>query len=218
MLGGVQEAGLGLTLAALTAASVSISACGSAGAGTARTSLARSPAAPALAFSPGAGYPHGRNGYVKGDDDSDMSTFEDRRVRWYGKPASAADSRAIAIVVKRYLDAGLAGQGASACAMLSARLRDGANRRAAVPRNYLPPDSPGGAPCQAFMSRLFAINHEQIALAQVRTLKVVSVRVNSAGNYGLAVIAYRTAPERYVDLRREGRAWKLDILLDEQLP
>jgi hypothetical protein len=38
------------------------------------------------------------------------------------------------------------------------------------------------------------------------------------GDRGLAVLAFRTASERYIPLQREHGTWKIDAILDERLP
>jgi hypothetical protein len=157
-------------------------------------------------------------GYLEGDDDGDMSTYDDRFIRLYGRAAGTLDRQAIVGLVRRYFAVALAGDGVVACSMLSSKLAKQADLAAAVPRDYVSPDVSAlrGKPCSQFMSLLFGQAHEQLAYADVASLEVTVVRVQ--GDRGLAVLAFRTASERYIPLQREHGTWKIDAPLDGEIP
>jgi hypothetical protein len=160
-------------------------------------------------------------GYVVGDDDEDEDAYDywdDHLVRDYGRAAGTLDRQAIVGLVRRYFAVALAGDGVVACSMLSSKLAKQADLAAAVPRDYVSPDVSAlrGKPCSQFMSLLFGQAHEQLAYADVASLEVTVVRVQ--GDRGLAVLAFRTASERYIPLQREHGTWKIDAILDERLP
>ena len=131
----------------------------------------------------------------------------------YGRAASATDKQAVTALVKRYYAAAAAGEGATACSLIQSSLAN------AVAEDYGQAPGPsylrGGKTCQAVMSLLFKHDHHQL-IAEVRTLDMTRVRVK--GNIGLAVLGFRAMPEREISVSREGSVWKINALLDSQLP
>lgn len=165
--------------------------------------------------------PTGR--YLKGDDDSDAanpseSDSDDYRIRSFGHATSAANRRAIAALVKRYYTAAAAGDGARACSLIYSGLAKSSNLGEMVEAVYPPaPSVPPlrGESCARIMSLLFT-EHRQALAADVATVEVTRVGVD--GNRGLALLGFRTTPERQIAVLREHHTWKIDSLLDEELP
>jgi hypothetical protein len=65
------------------------------------------------------------------------------------------------------------------------------------------------------MSLLFDEDHRHLA-ADSATLHVIMVRVS--GGHGLALLGFGTTPERQMSMERERGGWKIDAVLDKQLP
>jgi hypothetical protein len=171
------------------------------------THTASSPAAP--------------GGYLRGDDDGDLDTTgrsDDWRVRRYGHSASPADRGAVTALVKRYYATASAGAGAAACSMMVSRLARapdlGEAAEAAFP---LAPGVPAlhGKRCASVMSLSFGEDHRRLA-ADSATIHVILVRVS--GGHGLALLGFRTTPERQLSVEREHGRWKIGAVLDRQLP
>jgi hypothetical protein len=157
--------------------------------------------------------------YVKADQDKDNDVgapYDDTNnnsVLDYGHAASPSDDKAVTALVKRYYTAAAAGDGASACSMIIPSLAK------AVPEDYGRAPGPtylrGGKSCPAVMSLLFKHSHQQLA-TYLATLKVVRVRLN--GKNGLVVLSFGTLPERQISVDQHGSAWKIEALLDSELP
>jgi hypothetical protein len=149
-----------------------------------------------------------------GDADSRSGRYFDRddeAVRRYGHAAGAADALAIMGLVRRYFAAAASGNGGEACSMIVAK------RVEQIPETlgqFGPPYLRGDT-CAMVMAKLFQANHRQMT-AHLPTLLVSGVRV--AGDVGLAVLAYKDLPGREVVVKREAGGWKLESLLDKELP
>jgi predicted small secreted protein len=200
-----------LALLVIALLSLGVAACGGAGKGVGSASHSSSNATPA-------------GDYLRGDDDAEgdespnHKDIDDDPLRHYGDAAGAADERAVTGLVKRYYAAAAAGDGAVGCSLLLIRLAKDSNLGQAAEKAYPPAlDVPPlhGKSCAQIMSLLFKEDHEQLA-ADSTTLQVTSVRVN--GRHGLALLGFRTTPERQIRVERDGGAWKLDALLDRELP
>jgi hypothetical protein len=210
-----------LALVALVPVCLGIAACGgrneSSAARQGSRGFARAYGAPAAES--GGAVPYG--GYVTGDEDADaasgMQDRDDANVRWYGHESSTAERRAVAAVVRRYIAAAGAGNGAMACSMVYSSLAGSSELSRAVPQEYAP--APGssalrGRKCPEVASMLFQLDRRRL-VAEVATVQVVSLRVE--GSRGWAVLGFRTMPERVIAVAREGRAWKIDGLLDSEM-
>jgi hypothetical protein len=141
--------------------------------------------------------------YFDGDDDS---------VRHFGHAASAAEKKAIVSLVKRYFAAAGSEEGATACSMIISTFAK------SVPETLggaAGPPYARGPTCAVVMSGIFAHYRRQIA-AHAATLEVPGVRV--AGKEGMAVLAFRGLPGRSIRVAREHSAWRIDSLLDMELP
>jgi hypothetical protein len=162
-----------------------------------------------------------RTGDVNGDGDNDGDPgydSDDDSTRHYGQRANAAQTRVVTRIVKQYFGAAEAGDGAAGCALLYARLARLPHIGKLVPHDYdpAPPSTLARSKgCAAFLSRLFKDSRGQLSLLEIPSLKVREVRID--GIHALAILAFKTAPERYITLEREGAAWKIDGLLDSAI-
>ncbi len=211
-----------LLCAAIALLGLGPAACGgsSGGSTSAISASSASSATPEDAVTP-ASSPAPAGGYLRGDNDGDLDTtghLDDLRVREYGHPASTADRRAVTALVKRYYAAAAAGGGVTACALMISRIASEPDLGEAAEEIY--PLAPGvpplhGESCARIMSLLFDEDHRHLA-ADSATLYVILVRVD--GIHGLALLGFRATPERQIAVEREGGVWKIDALLDQELP
>jgi hypothetical protein len=126
-----------------------------------------------------------------------------------GQPASGAEERTIAALVKRYYAAAAASDGAKACRLIYSMLEE------AIPEDYGQPPGPAysrGKTCAVVMSKTFAHSHSQLAGG----FAVTGVRVE--GNEARALLGSRTLPASFILLRRERGVWKIYELLGQPLP
>lgn len=181
-------------------------ACGGAGKSASSTSLvAHNAIAPSRTVQSG--------GYLMNDGDtddddkhpSDKALQDDQSLFvTYGENASPTDTRTITALVKSYLAASAAGDGAKACSLLHANLAIGLGASQG--------QSAQGArgTCAAAMSRLLEQQRQQLAADDVPTMVVTGVYVK--GDAGLAIMGFRATPENEIVLQREGPTWKIDAL------
>lgn len=151
------------------------------------------------------------------DNDFDNPTHsyfdgDDSSVRGFGHAASAVDRRAITALVKRYYALADAEDGAAACPMIVPSLANSVVEALGGPGG---PPFAHGKTCAEVMTSVFAHYHRQLA-ADTVTLRVSGVRVD--GRVGVAVLAFRTLPGRQINVARMGAGWRIDILLDTELP
>lgn len=209
-------------LVLLTMAPLGAGACGGAGKGAGSDVHAATGAVAAGGRTSMATRYAGRiGGYLRGDDDADETNHrdaDDRRVRGYGRAADATDRQAAMTLVARYYAAAAAGDGAGACSLMSSRLAGASKLGEAAEEAYPPaPSAPPlhGEGCPRIMAQLFEADHRQLA-ADSATLTVTGVRLKDG--HGLALLGFKAMPEREIRIRREDGAWKIDALLDEELP
>ena len=157
-------------------------------------------------------------GYWKSDGDEDLDEQENGPSKddkggmvASGHGASPADKNAISAVVRRYLQAGTAGDGAEGCSLLAASL----SGALAEQESQLPSRS-AGVTCAAALSRLFNEEHARLLAEGFATMVVTGVHVD--GPMALATLGFRTAHESEIVLRREHGVWKIDALSDSTLP
>jgi hypothetical protein len=150
------------------------------------------------------------------DNDSAAGQFDDTnndRVLDYGQAASAANARVITALVKRYYTAAYTENGAEACSMLYSTLEE------SVPEDYgqSPPGQPymRGTTCAAVLTLLFKHFHPQL-VAEYPKLQVARVRLIE--HHGIVVLHFGTLPERQISVSREGHTWKVESLLDSEVP
>jgi hypothetical protein len=156
---------------------------------------------------------------VDEDDDADNSgsgqyDFDDGNILFYGHPASPLERRAIVAVVTGYHTAAARADGAVTCAMMSAALAR------TTPRQYGQGSGSlalRGRSCPVVASELFARLQEQLT-SENDALKAGVARVE--GDEALLVLNVNEGvwPRHYVRLRRERGKWKVDMLLDSELP
>ena len=199
---------------------IGVGACGSGSSGSVShvSSYAVSPSSVAATGASSAAL---ADGYLRGDDDNDEDAynhFDDHPTRGYGHPASTVDRRAVRGLVKRYYSAAAEADGATACSLMLPRLANESNLGEAAEEIYalalnLPPLH--GKSCAQIMSLLFKEDHKRLA-ADNATLHVTSVRLE--GDNGLALLGFRTTPERKMPVQRERHLWGIDALLDSEIP
>lgn len=210
-----------LALLAIALLSVGVAACGGAGKGTdAATTAASSSATATTAPAKTVSSATSTRGYAKVDADKDNdigAALDDKNNKLaldYGHAASAADKRAVTELIKRYYAVALRGDGAKACAMIISSLSK------AVVEDYGhgsvgPAYLQSGTTCPAVMALLFKHYHTQFTV-QVPKLEVPRVRL--VGTHGFAILSFGKMPEREISVYREGDTWKVQALLDNELP
>jgi hypothetical protein len=168
-------------------------------------------------------------GYIKADDDivgdgrpkgggDDEGDGDDGATRSYGHRASTAEARAVDRLIRRFYLTAAAGDGKAACALIDSELAQSRNLEDRVPVAFRP--SPGssalrGKDCAQIETLLFGLEREQLA-AENATIVVTDVRIKD--DNGLALLGFKTLGERTIPLTREGRAWRIDGLLDAGIP
>jgi hypothetical protein len=151
------------------------------------------------------------------DNDYDNSSGsyydqDDNGVRYAGHAASAAQARAVASVVRRFYQVAAAEDGAAGCSTLMSR--DAHTIAEDLGRSASHHELRGNT-CPVVMSKLFKQNHQQLSAYAAR-LRVTGVRLE--GERGIAVLGFGSLPGREIEVVREGGAWKINVLLDSELP
>lgn len=214
--------GVPLALLALTAASLEMLACGgktahkaTAARSRAVSSSVNTAAATRRALAPSSGASSNDFTKIDRDKDNDNSSYDDannEETLNFGRAAEAPDKRAVTALVKRYYRAALARDGASACTMLYSTLAESAPEDyGEYGASYLK----GAKSCPAVLDKTFEFFHRQIA-AESASLQVARVRLKE--RHGIAVLRFRKLPEREIAVKQEGHGWRIDALLDGELP
>lgn len=146
---------------------------------------------------------------TKDDPDYDSDNYAgepDNERELFGHPASAADARAVAVVVKRYFAAAARDDGALGCTLLYSPSAESIAQTLGGPGG-----SPGlqGSTCAVVMTKLFAREHRRFRAAAV---KVTAVRVS----FSRGAVQFRFGDDRatlYTLVHRERDAWKMYDLL-----
>lgn len=152
------------------------------------------------------------------DKDNDIGApYDDKnndRALNFGHEAHEPEKRIIAALVKNYYAIALAGNGAKACSMIYSPLAESAAEDYGSSK---PPGPPymKGTTCTAVLDGLFRHFHAQLT-AEVPLLKVTRVRLIE--HHGTAILSFGTMPEREILVIREGHVWRMDALLDRELP
>jgi hypothetical protein len=155
----------------------------------------------------------GDNDEVEGHHRED----DDALVRGFGHRASARSGREVAAAIGRYLAAAAAGEGVAACALMSARLLHD-DALALEAEAYGPsPAAPSliGRPCAYIARLLFGERHASLSALNASAV-VTAVRVLRART--IAILASHSLPERQMPLVHERGAWRIDSLLDREIP
>jgi hypothetical protein len=153
------------------------------------------------------------------EDDPKAKSNDDVRMREFGKPASGGDKRKIAAVVEDYYKLAVEANGVAACSLLYSTLAKNPTIVKVTPRDYLtPPPLPrvvSGENCARAASRAFTKEHPLLTVKQA-TLQVTGVRVRRS--HAVAILGFRNTPQRWIPLTLERHKWKIDSLLDHELP
>jgi len=149
------------------------------------------------------------------DEDNSSGSYydaDDKAVRDLGRAADAIDRRAIVATVKRYYQAVEAEDGANGCSMIASNIAD------AVPEGLGGSSGPAdvrGDTCAVVMSKFYKANHQQLG-AYAAKLEVTGVRLT--GVRGVAILGFRTLPGRQIAVTREDGVWKINGVIDTELP
>ena len=148
------------------------------------------------------------------DSDNNSGSYYDKddSVREFGHAADVADRQAVAAVVERYFAAAASEDGATACSLIVSSLAR------SIPGDLGRPPGPPyarGRTCAIVMSKIFKVNHRQLRVYHAM-LEVTGVRLGGDG--GFAVLGFGTLPGREIRVTREKSVWKMDALLDSELP
>jgi hypothetical protein len=151
------------------------------------------------------------------DNDSDNGSksyydSDDSSVRAYGHAVDTAERQTATALVKRYFTAASKGDGATACSLIVASIAS------SVPEDLGQDAGPlyaRGSSCSTVLSKIFKHYHRQIA-AEAMELEVTGVRIDHG--VGVAVLGFKTLPGRQLRVAREGGVWRINALLDTELP
>jgi hypothetical protein len=141
-------------------------------------------------------------GYRDADDLDSLSV---------GHPASAADTKAIEALVKRYYAVAVTGNGAKACSMMARGFARG------VPVDYGkfgPPYLHGLKTCAAIVSLQFKHFRSRITSA----IRFTAVHQDNNADRAYALFGSRTTPAGFIDVNRENGVWKIGALLGGPMP
>lgn len=164
----------------------------------------------------------GPHGYVENDDDDDdkgrSHDPDDGRLWTLGRPATKSERGAIQSLAQRFFDDARTGETARACELIVPQFARSTKLAAAVPPAYLP--APGSLvfhhqDCMQVEAQLFQLDHERL-VAESPTVKAISIRV--AGDRALVLLGFRTTSERELNVQHSGGTWKIDGLLDGEVP
>jgi hypothetical protein len=136
----------------------------------------------------------------KGYYDRDDSAIVD-----FGHAASAAEERALATVVKRYVEAAAVADGGTACTLLASSIADTAAED--YGRNAGPSYLSGANTCPQLLTDLFRHAHAELTAA----VEMTGARIE--GNQAYALLGSAKAPASSLSLLRGKGAWKVDELL-----
>lgn len=151
------------------------------------------------------------------DSDSNGKSYfdaDDAQFRRYGHAAGRRDRLRIARLVKRYYKAAAAGDGMSGCALMAVPLAGSLPQTLAGSAG--PPYTRGvGNTCRGVLKAVFVHYHRQLA-AHLPTLSVSDVRLE--GSQGNVVVRFDGLPGRIIGVARERGAWKINAVVDLELP
>ncbi len=205
--GGVSVLGLG----AVTAAAVAAVLGGCGGSAVKASTASPRPTAAELAPAP-------LETTLDRDRDRDIEAPADDTVHTepttFGHPASPSDRRAIVNLIERYYAAMLAADGARGCQLILASIAE-----SAYEDDVHEPGAPaymlGAKTCPEIMTRLYTHYHLVLA-AELPKLDVYSVRLEE--HHGFAFMRFGKLPERKISVQREGGAWKMSQVYDQEMP
>jgi hypothetical protein len=141
---------------------------------------------------------------------------DDAGVLGLGRPAAARDTREVQALVASYFAAVAAQDGRAACSLMLA------NVAAHIPEilgpNVPRPPFVHGGNCPQIAASVFAFYGRQLR-AEAASVRVSAVRVDGASALVLLAFGDRSGlPLRLIALAREGSGWRVDGMLDNELP
>jgi hypothetical protein len=131
----------------------------------------------------------------------------------YGHAANPADNQTITTLVRRYYTAAAADDGAKVCSLIYSIFEE------AIAEDYGRPPGPAslrGKTCAVVMSKLFKQRHKQ-QVTDLARLQVTGVRLQGGKGYVLLSFG-KTGPGRYLFVKREHSTWKINSLIDTEVP
>lgn len=151
-----------------------------------------------------------RHDHTPGDSGDGYRDADDLDSLRVGVPASPAEARTIAAVVKRYYAVAVSGDGARACSLMAASFAR------SVPVDYGqygPSYLHGGKTCAEIASREFAHSRTQLTSA----IYITAVHLEHPDR-AYALFGSRTGPASFIAVVRENGAWKIGALLGRPMP
>jgi hypothetical protein len=159
-----------------------------------------------------------------GDDDDERGednprSDDDYPLTTYGHEATGIARRKIVALTGRYYAASVAGNGRRACSMLVADLAKDPSITTTVPEDrfsrLVPVHVPAGRSCDQVTTLLFRRFRRKLR-EEAPTMEVTGVRVS--GSHGVVLLRFRTRPEQWIPVAREGHVWKVQALFAAILP
>jgi len=153
-----------------------------------------------------------------GDSDNETGGFYDSDDAFeigFGHAADAPDARQARSLIRRYFAAASSLNGREGCALMLASI---ARHIPEIFGKGLGPPYARGNDCPQIVANVFAFYRRQL-LVEAGALEVASVRVR--GPRALAVLTFkrdRGYPARLIELAREGDRWRMNGMLDNELP
>jgi hypothetical protein len=124
----------------------------------------------------------------------------DNSIQTYGRSAGEAEKQAVTAAVKHYYAAVAAGDGASACTLLSSGLSK------SIVQTFGRSPTLRGKGCAGLLSLLFK-RRPGHASASLAAIEVTGVRVK--GDHGFALLRSKTMPSGEISVEREAGGWKI---------
>lgn len=196
-----------------------VAACGSTGqdktkAGITHSSTDANAAVTAQATTSASNTPSGPFDKDNDGDAAGKGRYDsDDRAATFGAPASAAVRKSIASLARHYYSVEATENGEAACSMLYSVYEE------AVVEDYgTSPPGPAyarGSTCAAVLTAIFKHFHDQIT-ERLSELEVSAVRVHEG--QAVAILGFGSRAERELQLKREGKTWKVMALIDNELP
>lgn len=128
---------------------------------------------------------------------------------YYPDKANAADTRSVAVLVKRYLAAAADEDGATACSLMYSLFAEMVPETWGQSATRSPYEH--GKTCAQVMRKLFAERHSQLAV-EATSVQVTDLQTNE--RRGLALLRFAHLPSHKIDVHREHGAWRIDALFD----
>jgi hypothetical protein len=156
------------------------------------------------------------HGKIDGDGDLDGGRDDrydgDDGIHNFGHAANKTELGAAEILIRSYYTKAIGGKSTQACSLVYRSLAESLpHDLGQTGPSYLR----GVTTCSEFVTRLFRQNRRQLAV-YARRLRVADMRV--AGTIGLVVLSLGGLPRRKIEVIRENDTWKLDSLIDTELP